>query len=54
MILKFNIKNNAFRYENYNTENIRILKKIINKIEYGCCQAKIYDVNGNHIGEWKI
>ena len=30
----------------------RILKEVIDKLEYGCESGVLIDINGNKVGEW--
>lgn len=30
----------------------RILKEVIDKLEYGCESGTVLDINGNKVGEW--
>ncbi len=60
--LKFTTGNAAFHdsdmpeYDKEVTvhETIRILKKVIEQLEYGYEERSIADFNGNRIGEWKL
>ena len=37
----------------YEAEEIsRILREIIDKLEYGCTSGTILDINGNKVGKW--
>jgi len=37
----------------YEAEEIsRILKEVIDKLEYGCESGVLMDINGNKVGEW--
>lgn len=35
-------------------ECMRILKKIINDLDNSETEGKIFDLNGNRVGEWKL
>jgi len=63
MKIKFDESNSAFGKQDEDgipcihdatEERIRILKEIINNLEYGCHRGVITDINGNRIGEWSI
>jgi len=47
--------NAAFEDDNKSTEIARILRELANRIEhYGHTDGKIYDVNGNHVGDFLL
>ena len=58
--MKFKTGNAAFGYENERSvfdaapEIIRILDKVKQDIKHGYDIGLIMDINGNHIGEWKL
>jgi hypothetical protein len=53
MKINFQTDNAAFS-DDKSFETIRILNTVINKIEEGENDGKIFDINGNKIGEWSI
>ena len=55
MKIEFSTGNAAFDEEcggSLKYETIRILREICEKIEMGCTEGSIIDINGNKIGEW--
>lgn len=60
--LTINTGNTAF-HDEYNDDKAydkyceaeeisRILKEVIDKLEYGCESGVLIDINGNKVGEW--
>lgn len=50
--LQFDTSNDSFQFGNQSAEIKRILREIINLVEAGDEAGKIFDENGNKIGEW--
>lgn len=46
--------NDAFRDGNKAFETIRLLKVVLDQLECGTTGAKMIDINGNVVGEWKL
>lgn len=57
MKIEFTTGNAAFDEEcggSLEYETIRILREICGKIEIGCTEGSIIDINGNKVGYWKL
>lgn len=52
-IPRSSMNNDAFR-EDKRLEVIRILKVVLDQLEWGMHGAKLIDINGNIVGEWKL
>lgn len=46
--------NDAFRHGNKTFETIRLLKVVLDQLEWGMTEARMIDINGNVVGEWKL
>lgn len=53
MVIRFKTGNAAFTGDSYGFEVARILSDISVKVMDGHRSGKIYDVNGNPVGDWK-
>lgn len=51
--IKLKTDNAAFDEPYANEEIIRILKDVIEKLEYGYSRGSCIDINGNKVGKWK-
>ena len=51
--LKINLDNDAFQYGTEYQVN-EILKDVMIKINAGIVGSRIFDVNGNYVGEWSF
>ena len=54
--LQIKTGNAAFGYdrEEATREVVRVLKKVIDQIQYGYDEKAIMDINGNKVGEWRF
>ena len=53
MNLKIDTENQAFENDKSN-EIVRILKETIGKIENGYEESRLYDLNGNPVGDFSL
>jgi hypothetical protein len=55
LALKINIDNDAFNGNEWQSEVIRCLKKVIDQIaDEDRSWGAVIDINGNRVGEWDI
>ena len=53
MNLKIDTDNQAFE-EDKSFEVVRILKEVIQKLESGYQESRLFDLNGNAVGEFSL